>query len=53
MIKLNYEQHMIKAWEDALGELIKPEDYDIMAHLEQEHQWWWHQNLEEEENELR
>jgi hypothetical protein len=51
MIKLNYQDSMRKAWQDALDELLKPEDYDIVAHLEQENQHWWaHQNQQEEDN---
>jgi hypothetical protein len=46
-----YHETMIKAWESALEELIKPEDYDTMAHLEEEH-WWFQQNQDEEQSQI-
>ena len=51
MIRLNYEQHMIQSFKDAMSELTRQEraEYDKLYHLEQEH-WWIHQNQEDEDN---
>ena len=49
MIKLNYEHSMIQSFEDAMTKMTRQEreEYDMIHHREQDN-WWWHQNLEDE-----